>query len=191
MTTPVLHLLAGPNGSGKSTLATRVIQPQTHLPFINADVIAAERWSGEELEHSYEAAQVAEGARQELLKAREPFITETVFSHRSKVELVEQASSLGYIVYLHVVMVPVSVALARVEHRVRHGGHDVPRAKVRARYKRLWPLVVAARDIADRTTFYDNENDKRPFRTVALFARGQLVGEPDWPAWTPTVLTRV
>jgi len=44
MSSPVLHLLAGPNGSGKSTFVAEVLQEVTHLPFVNADVIAAHRW---------------------------------------------------------------------------------------------------------------------------------------------------
>jgi predicted ABC-type ATPase len=115
-------------------------------------------------------------------------ITETVFSHPSKVDLATRATALGYLVHLHVVMVPVEVTLLRVEHRVRHGGHDVPPAKVRTRYERLWPLIAEARAIVDRATFYDNENDTRPYRTVAVYERGRPIGQPDWPDWTPASL---
>ena len=80
---PVLHLIAGPNGAGKTTLATRVIAPVTHLPFINADVIAAQRWPDAQAEHAYDASQVAAEQRRELIGARASFITETVFSHPS------------------------------------------------------------------------------------------------------------
>jgi len=44
VSTAVLHVLAGPNGAGKSTFVNRVLQPVNHLPFIDAGVIAAERW---------------------------------------------------------------------------------------------------------------------------------------------------
>lgn len=52
---PVLHILAGPNGAGKTTYVERVLQPSTGLTFINADVIAAQRWPDAQLEHAYEA----------------------------------------------------------------------------------------------------------------------------------------
>lgn len=42
MTGPVLHVIVGPNGAGKSTLYTRVLGPETHLPFVNADLMYAE-----------------------------------------------------------------------------------------------------------------------------------------------------
>ena len=188
MSTPVLYLLVGPNGAGKSTLATRVIQPQTHLPFVNADLIATERWPGDEAEHAYQAARAAQATRLELIRARESFITETVFSHVSKVDLVEFAVGVGYLVHLHVVMVPVEVTIGRVAHRARHGGHDVPVHKIRERYARLWPLIARARAVASRTTFYDNENDRKPYRVVAVYENGVAVREPEWPDRAPPSL---
>ena len=153
---PVLHLIAGPNGAGKTTLATRVIAPVTHLPFINADVIAAQRWPEAQAEHAYEASQVAADQRQELILARASFITETVFSHPSKLALIRDAQDEGYLVLLHVVLVPEGLSVARVGDRVRRGGHTVPEDKIRERYRRLWALVVQARVLAERAYIYDN-----------------------------------
>jgi predicted ABC-type ATPase len=188
--TLVLHVLAGPNGAGKSTFVARVLQPVTHLPFVNADQIAAERWPGEELEHAYQASRAAADRRRQMLAAGESFITETVFSHHSKVALVTQAVAFGYLVNLHVILIPADLAVQRVAERVRRGGHDVPEEKIQSRYARLLKLVVDARALADRTTFYDNSLAKAPFRVIATYERGRLVGKANWPAWTPTVLTR-
>ena len=185
---PVLHLLAGPNGSGKTTLARRVLVPATGLPFVNADDIAARRWPGEELEHAYDASQAAAAARGRRLKSRTSFITETVFSHPSKVELVRTAQLAGYLVSLQVVLIPEELAVQRVHHHVRLGGHDVPEVKIRERYRRLWPLVVQARFLADMTYVYDNSTAREPFRLVATYELGRLLGSPSWPAWTPTEL---
>jgi predicted ABC-type ATPase len=187
--TPVLHVLAGPNGAGKSTFVARVLQPVTHLPFVNADEIAAERWPGEELEHAYHASRAAAELRRRMLGHGESFITETVFSHRSKVALVQQAAALGYLVNLHVILVPAELSVQRVAERVSRGGHEVPEEKIRSRYARLLKLVVDARAVADRSTFYDNSIAKKPFRVIATYQRGRLVGKADWPAWTPTILT--
>lgn len=189
MSTPALHLLAGPNGSGKSTFADRVLTPATNLPFVNADLIAAERWPDAPMEHAYDAARAAAEERRQLLTDRSSFIAETVFSHPSKVELVATAVSLGYVVHLHVMLVPVDVTVNRVTERIRRGGHEVPEAKIRERYERLWPLVVEARTTADRTTFYDNSTARTPFRIVAAYERGRRIGTPPWPRWTPASLT--
>lgn len=170
---------------------TRVIQPRTHLPFVNADLIAHDRWPGEELGHAYEASRLAAAVRDRFLTERRSFITETVFSHPSKVALVHRAVGAGYLVNVHAVMVPVDVSVGRVAHRVRLGGHDVPELKIRERWERLWPLLVDVRRVADRTTFYDNSDAANPYRACAVYERGQLVSEASWPAWTPGVLAPV
>lgn len=188
MSTPVVHVVAGPNGAGKSTFVAEVLQPVTHLPFVNADVIAHQLWPGAEAEHAYDGSRMAAQERSRLMAAGASFITETVFSHPSKVDLVSEAAARGYIVHLHVILVPASLPIERVAGRVAQGGHDVPEHKIRERYARLWPLVAAARDLADRTTFYDNSRARRPFRIVVSYERGRPVGEPAWPTWTPRSL---
>lgn len=188
VSTPLLHLLAGPNGSGKSTFAERLLVPITHLPFINADLIAARRWPGHELDHAYEASRLAAEERSRLIDERASFITETVFSHDSKVALVRTAVDRGYAVTLHVMLVSPDVAVARVAERVGRGGHDVPEGKVRERHARLWPLLARASGDVDRTVFYDNSCGGSPFRIIGTKERGRWVGAADWPAWAPDVL---
>lgn len=187
---PVLHLLAGPNGAGKSSYARDVLEPVTHLPFINADVIAAERWPDTQLEHAYDAARIAERQRREFIAEKRSFISETVFSHPSKVQLVTDAASAGFLVTLHIVMVPVDLTVQRVHERVRRGGHAVPEYKIRERYERLWEHVAEAILTADAANLYDNSSARRPFRLSARFELGTVVGSPEWPSWTPDALKR-
>ena len=186
---PILHLVAGPNGAGKTTFVQTVLQPATHLPFVNADMIATARWPGAEVENAYLAAQVAAEQRNSLLAARQSFIAETVFSHESKVELAGLANQLGYLVELHVILIPETIAVPRVQSRVANGGHQVPAEKVTARYQRLFPLVLKAQRLVDRTTYYDNSRASKPFRIVARAEYGLWIGKPNWPAWTPEALT--
>lgn len=185
---PILHILAGPNGSGKSTYVERVLQPSTGLPFINADVIASQRWPNAQLEHAYDASRAAAAQRSELLSAQKSFITETVFSHPSKNDLIDTALRLGYYVHCHVMLVPADLAVQRVAERVRRGGHAVPEQKIRERYDRLWPLIAIARERVDRAEFFDNHLARTAYRLVAEYAHGIAVGAPDWPAWTPAPL---
>jgi predicted ABC-type ATPase len=187
LSTPLLHVLAGPNGSGKSAFVHAVLGPATGLPFINADEIAAARWPGDEAAHAYDASRAAAAARAQAIAERRSFITETVFSHPSKVSLVEQAVRAGYRVELHVMLIPEDVTVARVAYRVSAGGHAVPHDKIRERYQRLWGLVARARPIVHRATFYDNSRSE-PFRLVAVYERGHPVGVPAFPSWTPEVL---
>jgi predicted ABC-type ATPase len=185
---PVLHVIAGPNGAGKTTFYVAVLGPVTHLDFVNADVIAAERWPDAQVEHAYDAAKVAADERSRRIEARRSFATETVFSHESKVALLREARDAGYRVVLHVVLIPEELAVARVVDRVANGGHDVPEDKVRARFTRLWRHLREAIAQADEAHVYDNTSAAGPFRLVASYADGRVVGSPRWPSWTPADL---
>lgn len=185
--TPVLHLLAGPNGAGKTTLAQRVIVPATRLPFVNADeIVVRDGLTGAEA--AYEASTRAAAERRALFTTGTSFVTETVFSHTSKVQLVLDARAAGFRVALHVVMIPVDLSLRRVAERVSRGGHDVPADKIRQRHARLWPLVAEAIQRADETYVYDNSRAATPLRLIAHVTHGRLVGEADWPRWAPAPL---
>lgn len=187
-----LDLVVGPNGAGKSTFVRFTLAPALPpgIPFVNADAIAAARWPDAPLEHAYDAARVAADTRTALIAARHSFIAETVFSHPSKVELVKAARHGGFTVFLHVLLVPEELSVARVEHRVRAGGHAVPESKVRERHRRLWPLVAAAAVQADSTTFYDNAAISGP-RIVANLSSGIAIGRVSWPTWADESLHRL
>lgn len=188
MATPVLHLLAGPNGAGKTTYHERVLAPVTHLPFINADRIARERWPGEETERAYEAAALAEAERRAALAERRSFVSETVFPHPSKVDLLAAAGDAGYLRHLHVLLIPEELCVARVANRVELGGHAVPEEKIRQRYRRLWALVRQGIGLVEQATVLDNSRARRPFRTVARYENGSLLAPADWQSWTPQEL---
>lgn len=188
MTDPVLHVLAGPNGSGKTTLYEQVIGPVTSLGFVNADRIAADMWPGDELAHGYDASLLAAKERDRLLAERRSFVTETVFSHPSKVELMRTARGANYLITLHVALIPVDLAVLRVRERVLRGGHDVPEQKIVDRWNRLWLHVCAAAPYADEVFVYDNSRARHPFRRVAHLRDGRSIGAPAWPAWAPAEL---
>ncbi|WP_420445447.1 AAA family ATPase [Candidatus Poriferisodalis sp.] len=190
MSTPVLHVIAGPNGAGKSTFQRSVLAPST-LEFVNADRIAARLWPGTEPAHAYDAARLAEQRRDELLSERTAFVAGTVFSHESKVDFVRRASRAGYVVVLHIVAVSVELAVERVRHRVAHGGHSVPENKARSRHRRLWSHIAQAARIVDETIVYDNSSAQSPYRIVATYRAGTVVGLPTWPAWAPDELVNL
>ena len=187
MPSPVLHITAGPNGSGKTTFFERV-QGHLNVPFVNADLIAAERWPGDVQQQAYAASQVAQEHRDTLINQKISFATETVFSHESKISLVHQALAAGYIVTLHIIIVPEDLAVQRVADRVLEGGHDVPESKIRERHRRLWRHIAEAVPLVAETRVYDNSSSDEPFRRVALFRNGKPVGVPKWPNWAPTDL---
>ncbi len=186
---PDLYLLAGPNGAGKTTFYERVLSA-TGLDFINADRIAALRWPGDEVARAYDAAAEAAALRERYLADRRSFITESVFSRPSKVDLVTQAVEAGYRVHLRVLIVPMNLSVARVTQRVIEGGHDVPEAKIRQRHERLWSHVADAMHAAYETRVYDSSAQSgQDFVEVARYQYGTVLGDTRWPEWAPSELT--
>lgn len=132
---PILHLLAGPNGAGKSSLYRALLAEgliDSKLEFINADIYEREHLKHikNPLKRTQAARSWAEGRRSALIQEKHSFASETVFSHESKIALIEQAKQAGYQIVLYVVALDNPETLVeRVSQRVREGGHDVPTAK--------------------------------------------------------------
>lgn len=182
---PSLVLLAGPNGAGKTTLYETRVAPSFAGPFINADLIQRDDLKDASMEAAYGAARIATDRRLDMLDAGRSFATETVFSHPSKLEIIDQARARGYLVIvMHVGVDSADLSVARVRERMVEGGHAVPEDKIRARYERGPPLIRQAVLRADRGMVFDNSRLNEPPRQVLVFAHGRLVqADPHLPAW--------
>lgn len=182
---PTLVVLTGPNGAGKSTLYETRIAPSFSAPFINADIIQRDELGEDDMNAAYEAAQIAADRRTEHLKQRKSFVTETVFSHPSKLDLVSQARAAGYrIMVFHICLESPDLSVARVEERVKEGGHPVPEEKIRERYERNGPLIRQAVLQSDVAHIFDNSHLNQPPERVLSFTDGRLsFVRPHLPQW--------
>jgi len=180
-----MYILAGANGSGKSTIYDKIIKPQVNAPFINADVIQKTELKNPDLKASYEAAQIANKRRDQYMRERKSFVTETVFSHESKLDLIAQAKKAGFQVALyHVGLRNADLNVARVGLRVKKGGHDVPEDKIRARRERGEALISEAARQSDRAFVYDNSTFNRDPLLGIEFRKGKVVGVGEnLPKW--------
>lgn len=174
-----------PNGAAKSTLCQTRVAPSFAGPFINADIIQRDELKDPAMEASYRAAKIAHDRRCEMLDAGRSFATGTVFSHPSKLEIINGARARGFIVMvMHVGVDGAGLSVARVKERTREGGHDVPEEKIRARYERGQTLIREAVLRADRGIVYDNSRLNAPPRQVLVFAHGRLIqAAPRLPDW--------
>jgi len=187
--TPTMVMLAGPNGAGKSTLYETRVAPSFAGPFINADIIQRDELRDRSPEASYEAARIAASRRAEYIALGRDFVTETVFSHPSKLALLDEAHDSGFtVIVMHVGVDTPHLSVARVVARVEEGGHPVPEDKIRARYERGAPLIRAAVLKADRGMVFDNSKLNRPPTHCLAFTAGRLVfAQPRLPEWVRSI----
>lgn len=105
----------------------------------------------------YFVAFLADFIRNSLLDQTDRFSFETVMSHPSKLDFMQQAKERGFKVYLYFVSLPnPELNLLRVKTRVKQGGHDVKEDKVKERYARTMSLLLDAMRIADNAYIFDN-----------------------------------
>lgn len=146
-----LTIVAGPNGSGKTTFAQHYLQ-HTPQPYLSADLMAYELAPDDP-----ESVQIAAGRRffqrlKERLAGSESFIVESTLSGRGFRRTLEKAKKAGFeITILFVFLDSADSCVARVQQRVRQGGHHVPEADIRRRFDKslanFWQLY---RQMADR-----------------------------------------
>jgi predicted ABC-type ATPase len=186
---PTMIVLAGPNGAGKSTLYQTRVAPSFAGPFINADLIQRDELRDPSPTASYQAADIASSRRADHLAQGRDFVTETVFSHPSKLELIDEARSRGFtIIMMHVGVDTPDLSVARVGTRAEEGGHVVPEDKIRTRYARGAPLIRAAVLKADRGMVFDNSRVNTPPVHCLTFANGRLIFAMSLlPSWIRSV----
>ncbi|MBC8135269.1 MAG: AAA family ATPase, partial [Fibrella sp.] len=131
---PEVVIIGGPNGAGKSTFA-RYVLPEA-MPFLNADEIA------KTLPEDFVGSRELESGRRllerlsELARVKKSFALETTLASRSLVPRLRELQVQGYTAHLFFFYAPSSeLCLARVAARVRRGGHDIPEATIRRRWR--------------------------------------------------------
>jgi predicted ABC-type ATPase len=184
---PILHILAGPNGAGKTTLYEAQIRALTNAPFVNADQLVFETLGrhGQSRQDAELGQNLANARRDALMAAGESLVTESTFSHPSKLDLIGRAKDLGYRAFVyHVNVESADDAVARVAAREARGGHPVPEANIRGRYERNQPLIREAVRMADRAAVFDNSLLGQPPRRLITFVNGRATDiARDLPAW--------
>jgi predicted ABC-type ATPase len=196
LTRPVFYLLAGPNGAGKSTLY-KALKAAGKIP-ANAEFVNADLHEAAQLQHIQDPMKRSEAARDwadarrtELLAQGKSFVSETVFSHESKLALIQRAQAKGFFVLLLLVALDQPERLlARVSQRVLEGGHNVSAERILARYPRTIALLAQAVRLADAALLHDSFDAQPGTHKLVATCQGhttRILHQP-LPQWAQTVL---
>jgi predicted ABC-type ATPase len=143
---------------------------------------------------AYAAASMAASLRDELVRRRESFAFETVFSDPAgdKLDFLTRAANDGYNVLLCFIGTSsADVSQVRVAMRVAKGGHDVPSDKLRERFPRVLANLKRALSLVPNVWVYDNDDLRYPYRLVAVYESGKRVRfHPPVPGWLKPLLPR-
>lgn len=140
--------------------------------------------------NSYHASVLADFIRHKLMDAKVSFTFETVMSSPEKVDFVCKARQAGYRTYLYYVATEdPEINVSRVEHRVRAGGHAVPKDKIVSRYHRSLALLNAAVACTDRAYVFDKSCDDARVLVAEVTDGNELEMKTDlMPYWFKTAL---
>lgn len=185
---PGIYVLAGTNGAGKSSIAGAMFR-QAGGEYFNPDEAARlirARDPGLSQAQANGAAW-RQGVRllERAIAERRAFAFETTLGGRTITASLERALSAGLEVRVwYIGLNSPELHLARVRARVARGGHDIPEARIRARYDsgrlnliRLLPTLTELR-------VYDNSAEADPHAGVAPEPRPILTTVRGKVAWS-------
>jgi len=136
---PDVIVIAGPNGAGKSTLAPALLRDTLQVfEYVNADTIAEGLSAFAPEDASFDAGRVMLGRLHDLADDRRSFAFETTLASRFYASWLKELQETGNyrvsIVFLW--LRTVELAIARVDARVKLGGHSIPEETIRRRFER-------------------------------------------------------
>ena len=172
---PTVYVIAGPNGAGKTTFASEFLPDFVQCrEFLNADLIAAGLSPFAPETQNVRAGRLLLERISELASERADFGFETTLSGRTYVKLLGDMRPNGYRVVLFFLWLPsADMAVARVENRVKQGGHSVPPDDIRRRYAAgVRNLFRLYRPILDGWWLYNASS--LPPKLIAAKERDQL-----------------
>lgn len=173
----VYTIIGGVNGAGKSSLTGVLKAERTDLGrIIDVDKLAAQH--GGFLEGGKEALRL----QKSYMEAGLSFTQETTLSGSRTLRMVKEARDAGYYIRLFYVGInSAEESIARIQNRVRKGGHDIPQEDVLRRFAARFEVLSSILPYCDEAIFYDNENG---FRVVAEYRNGELLPiASERPCW--------
>lgn len=156
-------IIAGPNGAGKTTFAREYLPNEANCPvFINADLIAAGLAPFAPETAAIKAARLMLNEINANVKAGHSFAFETTLSGKTYAKHIAEWKRLGYHITLVFLSLPnAEFAISRVAARVAAGGHNIPEATIRRRFKSgINNFEKIYKTLADTWALYDNSAEQ-------------------------------
>lgn len=162
---PNIIIVAGPNGAGKTSFVEQFLAAEPKaLAYLNADLIAHDLLANGALNGNADVAASREMLRrmEQAIQAGTDLMFETTLASRYYATRIPIWRASGFIVVLvYLRLSSVEISINRVGRRVASGGHGIPEATIRRRFKRsIANLDQLYKPIVDEWYVWDSlEND--------------------------------
>jgi len=170
---PTVLILAGPNGAGKSTLAPVFLRDTLSIrDYVNADTIAHGLSAFASEEQAFRAGRIMLTRLRDFADDGRSFAFESTLATRSYAPWLQRLVADRYEVNVAFLWLrSADLAVARVQARVRAGGHAVAEDVIRRRYARgVSNFLNLYMPLASQWSVLDNSSDNPP----RLLARGTM-----------------
>jgi predicted ABC-type ATPase len=197
-----IRVLAGVNGAGKSSIVGATIRDKGG-EYYNPDEAARDIMAANPgLGQTPANAAAWEQGRKLLERAIDQgldFTFETTLGGNTMPRLLAEAAERGIEVHVfYIGLASADAHIERVRQRVRAGGHDIPEADIRRRYRHSLINLVTLLPVLTGLRVYDNSATADPAAgqapqpvLVLHMDRGRIVGPSDLastPAWAKPIV---
>ncbi len=161
---PRVVVLGGVNGSGKTTAAPDLLTDVLKIPtFVNADAIARGLNGLHPESVSMQAGQIMLQRLASLAESGNDFAFETTLASKSYAKWLQSLKQSGFEIHIYYYWLSSpDLAIARVQQRVKSGGHAIPEDDIRRRYARsIRNFLDLYCPLADWWEVFDNSNSLR------------------------------
>lgn len=161
MPRPVLYVLAGVNGAGKSSVGGHLLERQG-LTWFNPDTFSRELVAASGCDQATANARAwTESVRRldEAVAAGHSYVFETTLGGRTVAARIAEATRTHDVIIWFCGLASPDVHVARVRARVAAGGHDIPEARIRARYPQALKNLIALMPHLAHLQVYDNSTE--------------------------------
>ncbi len=199
---PRIYVLAGVNGAGKSSIGGAMLR-EAGADYFNPDEAAAALIAANPgLDQTKaNAAAWRQGKRllEKAIEERLDFAFETTLGGSTMTRLLGEAAAKGFEVRIfYVGLAGPEEHIARVANRVSRGGHDIPEATIRRRWRHSRQNLIALLPALTELRVYDNSADADPAAgacpqptPVVHLVGGEIVGPSDLsatPQWAKPIV---
>ena len=163
---PRIHVLAGVNGAGKSSIGGAAIR-DFGGEYFNPDEAARRIRDAKPALTQADANSLAWRHGRRLLELaiaeRLDFTFETTLGGATMTRLLASAARRGFEIHVwYAGLASAELHVARVRARVRRGGHDIPEADIRRRYRHSRLNLIALLPLLTSLRLYDNSAEADP-----------------------------